>query len=84
VIQGAIAKILRAMFIGVRDLNQVGAVEAWKEFLGKLKALSRPDDPVTLVDADNTDVPAKETAELASSFISEEDDFDRPARDQRF
>lgn len=84
--QGAIAKILKAMFYGVRNPNDVGANDAWREFEKKLAGLSNQNDPLILEDADVAGVATKVVAELDSniSVPEEEEEAWRPTRDQIF
>jgi hypothetical protein len=86
VIQGCIAKILKSMFYGVRNPNDVGANEAWREFTQRLSALSNQSDPSILEDADTTDVAVHAVSELDSNIsdVVTEDEMWRPTRDQVF
>jgi len=86
VVQGSIAQILKAMFYGIKNPDDVGANEAWREFTGKLKALVDPDNPMTLPDAVVIDVAVKDTAEISSGFTysMEEGDYFQPTRNQVF
>lgn len=87
VIQGSIAKILKAMFYGIRSPQDVGANDAWREFTSKLSALGNQSDPMTLPDANMTAVAQHVRSELDSN-ISDTDQTDetvfRPTRDQIF
>ncbi len=86
IIQGSIAKILKAMFYGVRNPNDVGANDAWREYTSRLAALSNQSDPSVLEDAVLTGVAVKAVAELDSNIsdIPLEDVLWRPTRDQVF
>ena len=69
VVQGSLARILKAMYYGVRDPEDVGANDAYREFQSKLKALADPEDPFSLEDAPLADYVQKVSSELASSGI---------------
>jgi hypothetical protein len=86
VVQGSLARLLKAMFYGVRDPNDVGANDAWKEYQGKLKALATPNDPLTLIDAPQAEQIKKDQLELASDALVYvgEDQLPRATRDQVF
>lgn len=84
VISGAIAKILKAMFFGVRDPNDVGANDAWREYQGQLKALIDPNNPFGLPDAQTNIQVQKVTSEMGYYIQSESDQAFRPTRDQVF
>ena len=86
VIQGSVAKILKAMFYGIRSPQDVGANDAWREFTTKLQSLSNQSDPFVLPDADITGVAEHVRAELDSNIgdIDQTDDFFRATRDQVF
>jgi hypothetical protein len=86
IIQGSIARILKAMFYGVRNPNDVGANDAFNEFKLKLAQLSNQSDPMVLEDAVLTGVAVHAVAELDSNisdFVLEDEMF-RPTRDQVF
>lgn len=85
VIAGSIAQILKAMYYGIRDPEEVGANAAWREFTAKLKALANPDDPLTLTDAVIVDVAEKVSAEISGNFedVGEIQQF-TPTRSQVF
>jgi hypothetical protein len=86
VIQGSIAQVLKTLFYGIKDPEEVGANQAYREFRNKLKALADPDDPLTLSDAQISEAASKVAAELISSYTVEAGDSDtfRPLRDQVF
>lgn len=69
VVQGSIARILKAMYYGVRDPNEVGANDAWREFNGKLKQLTDPEEPFSLPDAPANDQVQKVSSEIESSVL---------------
>lgn len=69
VVQGSIAKILKAMYYGVRDPDEVGANDAWKEFNTKLKQLTDPEEPFCLPDAPSNQQVQKVTSEIESSGL---------------
>lgn len=85
VLAGSIAQVLKAMYYGIRDPEDVGANAAWREYTGKLKALGNPDDPLTLTDAVRIDVADKVTAEISGNFtqIGDYEQF-LPTRNQVF
>lgn len=87
VIQGSIAKLLKAMFYGIRSPQDVGANDAWREFTTKLQQLANQSDPMTLIDAVMTDVAEHVRAEIDSN-ISDPDQTDpfifQVTRDQVF
>lgn len=84
--QGSIAKILKAMFYGVRNPNDVGANDAWREYEKKLAGLSNQNDPMILEDANLAGVAQHVTSELDSDItnVATEDEMWRPTRDQIF
>jgi hypothetical protein len=86
VIQGVIAKILKSMFYGVRNPEDVGANGAWREFTSRLSALSNQSDPSILEDAVGPDVAVHAVSELDSniSYDFVETEMWRPTRDQIF
>jgi hypothetical protein len=86
VIQGVIAKILKSMFYGVRNPEDVGANGAWREFTNRLAALSNQSDPSILEDAIGPDVAVHAVSELDSniSYDITETEMWRPTRDQIF
>ncbi len=86
VLQGSIAKILKAMFYGVRNPNDVGANEAYREFTSKLAQLSNQNDPMVLEDAVKPNVAEHVRSELDSNIsdLVLEDVMWRPTRDQVF
>jgi hypothetical protein len=86
VIQGAIAKLLKSMFYGVRNPNDVGANDAWREFTGKLQQLTNQSDPFVLEDAEQDNVAVHAVSELDSNIsdVTDETDAWRPTRDQVF
>ena len=87
VVQGAVARILKAMFYGVRNPDEVGATDAWREYQGKLKAIADPEDPLTLPDAQVSVAAEKSTTPVRSSVIDELGTFVdeyRPTRDMVF
>lgn len=69
VVQGAMARILRAMFYGIRDPDEVGANDAYREFVTKIKQLTNPNDPFALPDAPQNEQVGKVTSELESSAL---------------
>lgn len=85
-IQGAIAKILKSMFYGVRNPEDVGANGAWREFTSRLAALSNQNDPSILEDAIGPNVAVHVVSELDSnvSYPTYEEELWRPTRDQIF
>ncbi len=84
VISGAIAQLLKAMFYGIKSPEEVGANDAWREFTAKLKALSDPDNPLTLPDATPAgDNATKVSAEILWNF-SELDEPTAVTRSQVF
>jgi hypothetical protein len=86
VIQGAIAKILKSMFYGVRNPEDVGANSAWREFTSRIASLSNQSDPYILEDAVGPDVAVHAVSELDSniSYDMTETEMWRPTRDQIF
>ena len=86
VVAGSIAQILKAMYYGVRNPDDVGANDAWREYSGKLKALGDPDNPLTLVDAVKIDIAEHQAAEISSGFSALLDSGEnfKPTRDQVF
>jgi hypothetical protein len=86
VIQGTIAKILKSMFYGVRNPEDVGANGAWREFTSRLASLSNQSDPYILEDAVGPDVAVHAVSELDSniSYDITETEMWRPTRDQIF
>ena len=84
--QGAIAKILKAMFYGVRNPNDVGANDAWREFTSKISQLRDQSDPLILEDAEQGDFAVHSVAELDSNISDEEfeEEIFRPTRHQVF
>lgn len=69
VVSGTIARILKAMYYGVRDPNEVGANDAWREFNTKLKQLTDPEEPFCLPDAPTNQQVQKVTSELESHVL---------------
>jgi hypothetical protein len=69
VCQGALAKILRAMFYGIRDPDEVGANDAYREFMAQMKALTDPENPFTLPDATANQQVIKVSSELESTAL---------------
>lgn len=69
VVQGALARILKAMYYGIRDPEEVGANDAFREFSSKLKALANPDDPLTLSDAPVNQQELKIAANFESNVL---------------
>ncbi len=86
VVKGSIAKLLKAMFYGVRNPDEVGANGAWKEYRAALQALIDPDDPLTLPDAQQNQQAAKVAKELYASALEpvEDEELFKPTRDQEF
>ncbi len=86
VIQGSLAKIMKSMFYGVRNPNDVGANDLWREFQQKLAALSNQNDPMVLEDAVLTGVAVHAVSELDSNISEYTDVIEmwRPTRDQVF
>jgi len=86
VVQGVIAKILKSMFYGVRNPEDVGANGAWREFTSRLSALSNQSDPSILEDAVGPDVAVHAVSEMDSniSYPDYGEDLWRPTRDQIF
>ena len=82
VVAGSVAQILKAQFYGIRDPEEIGANDAWREYTSRMKALGNPDDPLSLVDAVRLDVGDKVISEISSAFTSFDDG--RPTRDQVF
>lgn len=85
VVSGSIAQILKAMYYGIRDPEEIGANAAWREYTQKLRSLSNADDPLSLVDAVQLDIATKAVAEISGGFsgVDTYDQF-RPTRDQVF
>ena len=87
VIQGSLAQILKAMFYGVRNPNDVGANDAWREFQGRLKALKDPNNPLSLPDAALGQQGDKTRLDFSSDVIDNLSDSTenwRPTRSQVF
>jgi hypothetical protein len=87
-ISGTIAKILKSMYWGVRNPEDVGANDAWKEFQHKLRALADPDHGLTLEDAPITQQGSKVMMEIGNDPLAllegtGNENF-RPTRDQVF
>jgi len=88
VVQGSIAKILKAMFYGIKNPDDVGANEAWRDFTTKLKRLQDSDDPFVLPDAVMNVTTEKLQAELDSDRLSLGASYENetfwPTRSQEF
>lgn len=87
VVQGSLAQILKALYYGIKNPDDVGANEAWRTYQNLLKALINPDDPLTLPDAQISDAASKVTAEIHGSFLTPTELTSSsfwPTRDQMF
>ena len=69
VISGAIAQILKAMYFGIRNPDEIGANQAWREFQDRLKAIADPNDPTRLPDAALDQQGDKRTLDLGADAL---------------